>query len=62
MERRSATAQAPAAVRPPHREATQRAWAYTPPRLVVYGDVVRLTTRVGSHGKKDGGGYRRTGY
>ncbi|HVA56370.1 MAG: hypothetical protein WBQ26_07535 [Gemmatimonadaceae bacterium] len=37
--------------------------AYAPPRLTVFGDLARLTTKVGTRGKKDGGGHnRRTGY
>lgn len=52
----------PAAARAPHGRAGHEPPAYAPPRLVVFGDVGRLTTRVGSKGKKDGGGNRRTGF
>lgn len=45
--------------------AAAAARGYTPPRLSVFGDLERLTTRVGSKGKLDGGGSvgkRRTGF
>ncbi len=36
--------------------------AYTEPRLTVYGTLIAITAKVGSKGKRDGSGYRRTGY
>jgi hypothetical protein len=36
--------------------------AYTPPRLIVYGDARDLTQKVGSKGKLDGSGIRKTGF
>jgi len=36
--------------------------AYVPPRLTIFGNLERLTTKVGSQGKKDGQGSRRTGF
>jgi hypothetical protein len=35
---------------------------YTAPELVVYGSLRTVTARVGSKGKKDGSGSRRTGF
>ncbi|HUX34178.1 MAG TPA: hypothetical protein VMV51_09915 [Gemmatimonadaceae bacterium] len=35
---------------------------YAPPRLAVFGNLERLTTKVGSKGKKDHSGWRRTGF
>lgn len=55
--------------RPPahddRRVAAAAARGYAPPRLSVFGDLERLTLRVGSKGKLDGGGAvgkRRTGF
>lgn len=50
------------APREPHHAARESSHTYAPPRLAVFGDLERLTTRVGSKGKKDGGGSRRTGF
>jgi hypothetical protein len=53
---------APAADRAPLGRSEGEPRAYEAPRLVVYGDVRQLTTKVGYRGKKDGGGSRRTGF
>lgn len=50
------------APREPHHAAREASPTYVPPRLAVFGNLERLTTRVGSKGKKDGGGNRRTGF
>ncbi len=36
--------------------------AYAPPQLIVYGNLTAITAKVGSKGKRDGSGNRRTGY
>jgi len=35
---------------------------YTSPKLLIYGNLEQLTATVGTIGKKDGRGSRRTGY
>ena len=52
----------PAADGAPKGRAEGERRAYEIPRLVVYGDVRRLTRKVGSRGKHDGAGNRRTGF